>query len=98
MSVYLNYVQRANGELLKRERWLVCFIPGGEECCNWLWSQKVSPGGEMGMDWMWEDQIQLCLSESGPGVQGAGWDLNESRVSEDDEEKTVTVWGLGLSF
>lgn len=28
MFVYLNYVQRANGELLKRERWLVCFIPG----------------------------------------------------------------------
>ena len=52
----------------------------------------------MGMDWMWEDQIQLCLSESGPGMQGAGWGLNESRVSEDDQEKTVTVWGLGLSF
>ena len=50
----------------------------------------------MGMDWMWEDQIQLCLSESGPGMQGAGWGLNESRVSEDDQEKTVTVWGLGL--
>lgn len=52
----------------------------------------------MGMNWMWEDQIQLRLSESGPGMQGAGWGLNESRVSEDDREKTATVWGLGLSF
>ena len=45
MFVYLNYVQRANGELLKRERWLVCFIPGGEECCNWLWSRRRDGDG-----------------------------------------------------
>lgn len=51
----------------------------------------------MGMDWMWEDQIQLCLSESGPVMQGAGWGPNKSRVSE-DQEKTATVWGLGISF
>lgn len=52
----------------------------------------------MGMDWMWEDQIQLRLSESSPVMQGAGWDPNKSRVSEDDQEKRATVWGLGISF
>ena len=52
----------------------------------------------MGMDWMWEDQIQLCLSDSGPRMPGAGCGHNKSRVSEDDQEKTATVWGLGMSF
>lgn len=63
LFVYLNYVRGLMGSF--EERWLVCFIPGGEECCNWLWSRKVSPGGKMdGLDVGRPDSVTLIREQS----------------------------------
>lgn len=76
MFGYLNYVQRANGELLKSEA--VCFIQR-REWHNWLSFWKVALARKGGMDWRWEDQMQRCSLDGCPVIQvdGVGPELRQ---------------------